>query len=112
MFFNTLKLNKEFLRAYGRGKSYVEPSVVAYIVNNRQNGIRIGITTGKKLGCAVQRNRAKRLITAAWRSCCTEISGCNKDIVFVARPRILKLNSIEVENSLRQIFIKSGLIKN
>lgn len=112
MSFKTLKINKEFLRVYGRGKSYVDPCIVVYILNNRQNDVRIGITTGKKLGCAVNRNRARRLIMAAWRNCYSEIIDKNKDIIFVARTRILKCTSYDVERALRRIFIKHGLIKN
>ena len=110
MSFTTLKLNKEFLRAYGRGKSFVEPCVVVYILNNRENSLRIGVTTGKKIGCAVKRNRAKRLIMSAFRNCLPEIKEQGKDIVFVARARILKMNGIQVEDALRRVFKKSGIL--
>ena len=61
MTFKTFKLNKDFRRLYGRGKSQVSPYLVTYSVKNRNGEINIGITTGKKLGNAVNRNRARRL---------------------------------------------------
>ncbi len=90
-----LKLNKEFRRAYGRGKSFVYPEIVIYIFKTRADSVRFGITAGKKIGSAVMRNRAKRLITAAMRECLPNISaGC--DVVFVARSRIYRLKSYEI----------------
>lgn len=111
MKYSTLKLNKEFRRLYGRGKSFVQPSVVIYILKNKYDEPRIGITTGKKIGCAVKRNRARRLITAAWHSCIDDLTVKNLDIVFVARTRIIDMKSTEVEGAIRRAFQKAGVIK-
>ena len=58
----TLKTNSDFRRAYLRGKSYTNPALVSYVVKNNAGLCRIGITTSKKIGNAVQRNRARRVI--------------------------------------------------
>lgn len=44
----TLKENKDFKRLYNRGKSFISPVVVTYVMKNRLQGIRYGITTSKK----------------------------------------------------------------
>lgn len=106
--FDTLKLNKEFRRAYGRGKNFVSGVLVSYIVPNRQNVIRIGITTGKKVGCAVKRNRARRVITAAFRECCEHLT-TGYDIVFVARSRTPLVKSQVVLKAMKQHFINCGI---
>ena len=91
----SLKLNKEYKRAYYRGKSRTCPYFVCYVIKNRGMGLRYDITASKKMGNAVMRNRARRLIRTAffslWRRC-----GDNLDFVFVARERILELKSYEV----------------
>ena len=51
--YQTLKLNSDFRRTYGRGKSAADPVLVTYALRNRYGVMRIGITTGKKLGNAV-----------------------------------------------------------
>ena len=60
--------NRDFLRLYKRGRCAACPLLVVYA---RRGGFanrrRVGITATKKVGGAVQRNRAKRLIRAAWR---------------------------------------------
>lgn len=94
-----LKENRDFRRAYGRGKSFVSPSVVVYVLKNRNNNVRLGITTGKKIGNAVSRNRAKRVITAAFRFCLPNIKK-GYDFVIVARTRVLSTKSTEVASSM------------
>ena len=106
--FGKLRLNKEFKRAYGRGKSFVDPSIVIYVLKTGKPECRIGITTGKKLGCAVDRNRARRVITAAFRNCLPNIKeGC--DIVFVARTRILKHKSTYIATVIDKHLQQSGV---
>ena len=53
---------------YGRGKSYVHPHCVLYVAKNRLGYTRIGLTATKKVGHAVQRNRARRVMRAACRN--------------------------------------------
>ena len=64
---NSLTRNSDFRRAYTKGKSVVTPLVVVYLTRNRVKARRVGITTSKKIGNAVQRNRARRIIRAACR---------------------------------------------
>ena len=47
--YQTLKLNSDFRRTYGRGKSAADPVLVTYALKNRYGVMRIGITTGKQL---------------------------------------------------------------
>lgn len=106
--FDTLKLNKEFRRLYWRGKTAVSPVLVAYVCKNRLEYCRIGITTGKKIGCAVKRNRARRVIRAAWQQLLPDITG-GYDIVFVARGKTPYAKSTEVERSMRTLLENTGV---
>ncbi len=105
-----LKENRDFRRAYTRGASLVSPYVVVYYMKNRRNNIRLGITAGKKIGGAVSRNRAKRVITAAFRGCLLELSS-GYDFVIVARTRILSVKSTVVKASLMKLFKKADLLE-
>lgn len=107
--YETFKLNKDFRRLYGRGKSLVFPSVVVYYQKNRLGICRIGVTAGKKIGCAVKRNRAKRVILAAFRQLLPCISG-GYDFVFVARVKTAAVKSTEVLNYLKKAFLKEDII--
>lgn len=91
---------------YAAKKSFVYPSVVVYI---KQNGVgfnRIGITVSKKIGCAVKRNRAKRVILEAFRQTENLLTAKGKtyDIVFVARGRTARCKMNEVAEYLKKAF--------
>lgn len=90
--YQKLKQNWEFHRAYNRGVSLVSPSYVLYVCKGKKNRLRLGITAGKKIGTAVSRNRAKRVITAAFDVCAPHIP-LGYDCVIVARTRILNTKS-------------------
>lgn len=106
-----IKENYEFRRAYTRGKSLVTPYAVIYAFKTKRNGVRLGITTGKKIGKAVERNRAKRLITAAFRNVLPKIC-VGYDYVIVARGRILNVKSTVVEKAFIKVLSDSGLIES
>ena len=90
----TLCENKDFRTLYYRGKSQVHPALVTYVRKNRLGVPRVGITTGKKLGKAVQRNRCRRVIREAFRPLLPRVGGV--DIVFVARTRTLNYKSTQL----------------
>ncbi len=101
----TLRENTAFRTLYYRGKSRVHPALVTYVRKNRLGQPRVGITTGKKLGGAVQRSRCRRVIREAFRPVFPAVGGV--DIVFVARPRLLGMKSTQlapvVEQHLREL---------
>lgn len=108
--YETFKLNKDFRRLYGRGKCLVLPSVIVYYRKNNAGRCRIGITAGKKLGCAVRRNRAKRVITAAFRQILPLLNG-SYDFVFVARVRTTLVKSWVVSKALKKGLSEEGVLK-
>lgn len=101
--YTKLKQNWEFHRAYKRGVAFVAPEYVLYVVKGKKDELRLGITAGKKIGTAVGRNRAKRVITAAFDECAPHIP-TGHDFVVVARTRILNTKSNTVAaNMARQL---------
>ena len=106
--YRKLKQNWEFHRAYSRGISLVSPNFVLYVCKGRKDQLRLGITAGKKIGTAVSRNRAKRVITAAFDVCSTHIPK-GYDCVAVARTRILNTKSNIVASDLERLLKKENL---
>lgn len=100
-----LKDKKVFLRLYKKGQFTTCKEAAAYYLPNRMNINRFGITAGKKLGNAVTRNRAKRIIRSAYRQC-ESLLPAGYDIVIVAREGIKDKKSTDIE-----AFIKSRLSK-
>ena len=105
-----LKENRDFRRVYNKGKSFVCPYFVVYLNKTRWDSVRLGITVGKKIGNAVKRNRAKRVITAAFSTVYPQIQA-GYDFVIVARTRILNVKSTEVTSHLIKILNSVGVLK-
>lgn len=65
----TVKLNnnKDFVRLYGKGAFVSCGMCAVYYRKNGKKINRIGISSGKKIGNAVMRNRARRVIRQAYR---------------------------------------------
>lgn len=106
-----LKQNSDFRRSYGRGKSFSEPALVTYVLKNNRAGVcRYGITTGKKIGNAVTRNRCRRVISAAFNEISSEVSG-GWDIVFVARYRTSREKSTKIKEIMTRQLKNAGVIK-
>ncbi len=104
-----LKLNKEFKTAYYHGKSFVHPALILYVRKNRFGELRFGITTGKKIGKAVERNRCRRVIREAYRLLYPSLSG-GWDLVFVARKATLSCSSTQMVHIMQEQFKKAGLL--
>ncbi len=105
----TIKENRDFKRLYYRGKSFVSPYFVLYVAKGKKGKKRVGVTAGKKIGCAVKRNRAKRLIRAAF----SEYFGNIKegyDFVIVARSKILNVKSYTVAEEFGKQLRAAGVL--
>ena len=105
----TLKENREFKKIYNRGKYFVSPELVTYVMKNKTGKLRYGITVSKKIGNAVTRNRTKRIIRASLYMQLEKIS-CPCDIVFVARVRTSTLKSTDLSRIMEQHFKSAGII--
>lgn len=80
----SLKKNNEFRTVYKKGRYKAGKHIVMYVLPNKKNINRIGITTGKKFGNSVQRNKMKRYIRESYRLS-REQMNTGYDIIFMAR---------------------------
>ena len=107
--YKTVKENREFARAYRRGKSCVSPVLVTYVLKTRDSDLRYGITTGKKVGNAVKRSRARRVIRASYSRLYHQIKP-GYIIIFVARGKTPYVKSQVVCKAMRQHLKTLGLL--
>lgn len=69
----------------------------------------MGITAAKKVGGAVQRNRARRVIREAFRGLESRVSP-GWDIVFVARTATLSRKSTQIAAVMQGMLERAGVI--
>ena len=108
MRYRPIRRNGEFGRVYARGKSYVNPALVLYVLKTRGKKTRVGLTATKKVGHAVQRNRARSVMKAAIEEH-MEYNIGGYDLVFVARGLTPKLKSWQVSSVVAKLFAQAGL---
>ncbi len=119
-----IKENHLFVKAYQGGKRYVTDTVAVYVLKDLKAGRlrkenpqkeflnRIGFTATTKLGHAVVRNRAKRVMRAAYRNIISAkpIKTGNL-IVITARDKIREATSAQVQRDINRAFNKLELFK-
>lgn len=101
--------NNDFRRAYSKGKSFVGSLAVSYVRSNRLGVTRIGITTSKKIGNAVSRNRSRRVIREAYRGLSERVKS-GYDLVFVARGKTPHVKSTDVKRQLEKQLSAAGVL--
>lgn len=94
-FLSRLKRRGDFLSVAGKGRRFVTPGIVVQMWrrladdNDVAAPVRYGLTASRRVGNAVQRNRARRRLRAAAEVVlpCHAVPGC--DYVLVARTATL-----------------------
>lgn len=84
---------------WSNGRSWPHACFVIWALSNGGLNSRIGIVASRKIGNAVARNRARRLLREAIRHLYTLIEP-GWDIILVARTNILAVKESEVEDAL------------
>ena len=82
-----LKRRADFLRVASTRRRYAAPGVVLQAMkrDGDETGLRVGFTATRKLGGAVQRNRAKRRLRAAAHAVLPVAGAHGYDYVLIAR---------------------------
>ncbi len=108
-FSTSLKLNHVFRRLYSTS-GFANGYLVLYARRNRTGTNRIGITTGKKLGHAVVRNRTRRRLREIYRLN-EENFLPGFDIVVVARSRAVEAPFDKLTKAYLDLAKKAGILR-
>ena len=81
----TLRTREDFARISAKGRTRADRLMVLRFVPNARDHDRFGISTGRRLGGAVQRNRVRRRLREILRAN-PNPTGHGWDILVVARP--------------------------
>ena len=104
-----IKKDKEFRFLFKKGDSIVTDAFVCYARESKRRVNRIGIVTGKKVGNAVKRSRARRVIREAFRlidPLLREKTQKRYDFIFVARAKTSAMKSTQVYRQMENKLLK------
>jgi ribonuclease P protein component len=105
-----LKQSGEFARARTQGQRMVCGCLIANVLGRPGHpGARLGVVTSKKVGNAVARSRARRLLRESFRLHQHELKG-PVDLVLVARPSIAGKKFADVERDFLRVVKQAGLV--
>ncbi|MBR4200229.1 MAG: ribonuclease P protein component [Oscillospiraceae bacterium] len=93
LFTQKMNRNTDFQRLYRSGAFCSLGSALLYVRPNNLPYNRLGITAGKKIGNAVRRNRAKRIIRAAYAAA-EPMLPIGLDLVVVARSTLPRQSAV------------------
>ncbi len=99
----TLKSKKDFERVFHEGRRYNHPLVRMVISESADEGDpgRVAFAGAKRLGCAVVRNRSKRVLREAARACGYPKNGY--DIILFATPKTREARPEEMVSALHAL---------
>ena len=105
----SLKKNYECGRVYRRGKFHAGKFLVLYVLKNKLDYNRLGITASRKFGKSTKRNRIRRLIKENYRQM-EEMIKPGYDLVIVARKTGELPSYLEVKKEMKFLLKKLNMM--
>ena len=98
-----IRKRADFQRIFRSGAKLQTPHFRVSIRPNGLSHARLGVTVGRKIGSAVQRNRIKRRVREFFRLNKGSLPG-SSDLVVTAREGAVSLNFWQVSEELKGLF--------
>lgn len=106
-----LTRSSDFKRVRRTGKSYAHPFVVLVTQASEAPRVRVGVTAGRSVGGAVQRNKAKRLLREAMRPLLPDLLP-GWDLVLIARSALIPTSLLETRQVLTSLLRRAQVISH
>jgi ribonuclease P protein component len=99
-----------FREAFDQGEKTAGRYLVLWSRSGEDADRRLGVVASKKVGNSVARSRAKRRLREWFRLNRHRITG-SKDVILVARARILNVSQTELDADAEEVFSRAGRLQ-
>jgi ribonuclease P protein component len=103
-----LRRPQDFRRVWKKGRSWAHSLFILWALPNTLHHTRVGFTASRKVGNAVDRNRARRLLREATRDTYAHISP-GWDLVLVARRPLVNVKMQQVQQALEMLLHRADI---
>lgn len=105
----TIKSRLDFERVFHQGRNYKHPLMRMIACDSVDEGDpgRVAFVAAKRLGCAVVRNRSKRVLRETARACGFPRDGY--DIILFATHKTKTSSPQEMQSALKSLCIRAGI---
>jgi ribonuclease P protein component len=103
-----LTATRLFTETYDQGRKFVGRHMVLWLRTGEGAALRLGVVTGRKVGGAVARVKARRRLRAVWRQRRSQLQGA-VDVILVGRATLPEAPWLEVEEDFMRVARRAGL---
>lgn len=100
----------DFKRVRNAGKSFAHPLVVLVAAPGNAETIKIGVTTARAIGCAVERNRAKRILRETMRPLLNKLPP-GWELILIARQPLIQATFQDVRSAVFGLLKRAHLLQ-
>ena len=99
-----------FEETFSQHTRFIGRLMVVWLRRGEGAALRLGVVTSRKVGEAVERVRARRLMRDVFRRHRSQLTGA-VDVVLIGRREIVRASRLDLEREFLYLMRKAGLLK-
>jgi ribonuclease P protein component len=107
----TLRNRRDFRKLYSEGRAFHGENLVMIVRRTGEVPGRPAFVASRRVGSAVRRNRARRVLREAFRTLGVDIRSEDIHIAFVARASCARLKMQDVREDMKRLLIAADILK-